>query len=372
MKKYKIIMVPLIRVVRTGGEKYFQRVYEYFKAQGFDVEPVYTEDHPKWPRFLGLLFDCFTSNFWFFNKLVKYRKAQNVMVFEDFHSHPRLILCNALLKVLSKNTKIVTLTQSSLFHHSSLNNPLMKKLDEWVVRQYFKQADKILCNSEYTHQQAISVSGISPDKVKTVYCGHDVYEIKRHEKMASNNINILFVGQVKAIKGLEFLLKAVSLLSRDNFIINIVGNTEADIDYYKSVSNMTEELSLKNKVVFHGHIKNRAQLAEFYNEADIFALPSLVEGFAIVLLEAMSFGLPIVATNAGAIPELVRNNENGLLVPPADAKELAVTLDCLMSSLELRRKLGANGFSFYLAKRDFYSWDKVGERIMNVLASLEG
>jgi glycosyltransferase involved in cell wall biosynthesis len=369
MNKYKIIMVPLLHDVKTGGEQYFKRIYEYFMDQGIDIEPIYIEDHPNYSRSLGLLLDCFISNIWFFNKLVKYSKLNSVALLEDFHSHPRLVLCNALLKVFTKNIKIFTLMQLSLFYHGSLKNPLMKKLDEEAVRHYFRQTDVILCNSEYTRQQALTIRGVRPDKVKIVYCGHDEFEIKNHERKAKDKICILFVGQIKAYKGIDYLLKAVSLLSNNNFIVNIVGNIRADVNYYGHITSLIEKFFIKDKVVFHGHINNREKLSKFYTEADIFVLPSLVEGFAIVLLEAMSFGLPIVATNAGAIPELVKDNENGFLVPPADAKALAIALNRLMDSLELREKLGANGLNFYQANQEFYSWDKVGERIMNVFAT---
>ncbi|MCX6827590.1 MAG: glycosyltransferase family 4 protein [candidate division Zixibacteria bacterium] len=152
--------------------------------------------------------------------------------------------------------------------------------------------------------------------------------------------------------------------------MNIVGNTGADVNYYRHISSLIEKLSIKDKVIFHGHINNWEQLAKSYKEADIFVLPSLVEGFAIVLLEAMSFGLPIVASNTGAIPELVKNDENGILVPSADAKALAIALDRLMESPELRVTFGTKGLNFYKNNRDFYSWDKVGERIKNAFASL--
>src|SRR5262249_30541396 len=84
-------------------------------------------------------------------------------------------------------------------------------------------------------------------------------------------------------------------------------------------------------------------LAEEYRSADIFCLPSVQEGFGIVFLEAMAAGLPIVACEAAAMPEVVVDGECGVLVPPLDVPVLAFALDRLAGSPEERRRLGAGG-----------------------------
>ncbi|MCX6827591.1 MAG: glycosyltransferase family 4 protein [candidate division Zixibacteria bacterium] len=189
----KIIICPLIKEAKTGGEKYFVRVFEYFQKHQVCVEPLYAEELPSWPRAFGLMFDCFMSNIWFFFKLISMTSfRKETIILEDFHSHPRLVLCNALLKIFNKNIRIVTLLQLSLFYHGSLKNPLMKKLDEWVIRHYLRQTDEILCNSEYTRQQALSVSGVAAGKVKVVYCGHDELDVQPYESKTKDKINILF------------------------------------------------------------------------------------------------------------------------------------------------------------------------------------
>ena len=88
----------------------------------YNVIPIYINDMPRWPCSFGLLFDCFASNFYFFWKIKKYIKLEEFILFEDFHSHPRLILCNFFVKILNRKIKIVTLMQLALFYHTVFKN----------------------------------------------------------------------------------------------------------------------------------------------------------------------------------------------------------------------------------------------------------
>jgi glycosyltransferase involved in cell wall biosynthesis len=294
----------------------------------------------------------------------------NIIFFEDFHFHPRLLLCNIMMKINNKRLKIITLIQLSAFYHEALKNQFLKKIDKLAVHIFLKQMDKILCNSNFTKQEVI-VAGVPANKTDVVFCGVDRFDAKRENvKKMNDKIALLFVGQYASHKGLFYLLNAVSLLPDYNIVLNVIGNIEAEPVYFKKLLNLKNRLSLEQRVNFYGHTYDREHLFLFYMESDIFILPSLIEGFGIVLLEAMSVGLPIVATTAGSIPELVKDEQNGLLVPPANAEALAAALKRLMDSSELRQRLGANGRDFFESNRNFYSWDKVGERVLSVLNGL--
>jgi glycosyltransferase involved in cell wall biosynthesis len=84
-------------------------------------------------------------------------------------------------------------------------------------------------------------------------------------------------------------------------------------------------------------------LTAYYRESDIFVLPSRSEGLALVLLEAQSFGIPIVATHVGGIPEIIRDEEEGLMVDPDEPNQLAQALRRLIVDPELRTRLGKAG-----------------------------
>ena len=99
------------------------------------------------------------------------------------------------------------------------------------------------------------------------------------------------------------------------------------------------------------------KLPEYYLDADLFVLPSLAEGMANVVLEAIGSGLPVVATPVGGSEELIRQNENGVIVPTKDVNALADALIRLINSRELREKMGRR--SRQIAAH--YSWEFVAD-----------
>jgi phosphatidyl-myo-inositol dimannoside synthase len=104
---------------------------------------------------------------------------------------------------------------------------------------------------------------------------------------------------------------------------------------------LARTLDLSAAVVFEGALADHARVRRAYHEAHVFCLPSLQEGFGIVFLEAMAAGLPVVAVRAAAVPEVVRDGETGLLVPPRSPERLADALGRLLSDSELRAGMSA-------------------------------
>lgn len=369
MDKEVIYIIFLVRNIKTGGERYLDEVYKYFKRNDIKIEAIYVDDFPKWPRRLGLPFDCIVSNIWFFLKVRNFFKMKRITIFEDFHLHPRLFLCNLAIKILGKDVRFVTLVQKALSYRGPRSNALSRMIDGFFIKPFLLQSDAILCNSQFTRDEVKSKIG-SVIRTETVYCGYDPRPPSLRARTADGYFHILYVGQCSYVKGLVYLLRALSLLNKKNIILDIAGNCESEKDYYKFLKKMIKELQLEGRIFFQDHVQDGAKLAQLYVDADIFCLPSLYEGFGIVLLEAMSFGLPIVTTTVGSIPELVKDEQNGLLVPPFNAEALAAALRRVMDSSELRYRLGVNGRKFFDSNRNFYSWDKTGERILGALSRL--
>ena len=103
---------------------------------------------------------------------------------------------------------------------------------------------------------------------------------------------------------------------------------------------MAEELAITQAVQFAGHID---EVRPFYELGDIFVLSSLREGLPLVLLEAMTYGLPCIATDVGGSAEVIMRGETGLVVEPRNPEELAKAILELLADPELRRKMGQNG-----------------------------
>jgi len=154
---------------------------------------------------------------------------------------------------------------------------------------------------------------------------------------------ILFVGRIEYIKGLHILLKSLRLLEKPINLV-IIGPADWSLDYYKSVQSLIESENSrgKHKITYLGP-QDRANIVGWYQKASILVLPSLWEAFPVVILEALSCGTPVVATNVGGIPEAVRNHRNGILVPPNNYQKLAEALGYLLENKDLRDRLGQEG-----------------------------
>jgi glycosyltransferase involved in cell wall biosynthesis len=178
--------------------------------------------------------------------------------------------------------------------------------------------------------------------------GVDIERFDRQgvEKKNDQKIRFLFVGRLESEKGLKYLFHAVKLLQgrTKNFDVLLVG----DGAQRKRLEILAQSLDIEEYVQFKGKV-NMNSVTDIYRNSDVFVLPSIHEGFGIVNLEAMASGLPIIATNVGGVPEIIKDGENGLLVEPKDSKALA--------------KLGETGRKLVEEK---YSWARVGIDIQRV------
>ena len=146
-----------------------------------------------------------------------------------------------------------------------------------------------------------------------------------------NNIVLLTVSRLIPAKGLEVCLEAISHLRDLPITLRIVGNGTPN--YELSLRELAQHLEVNEQVEFIGAVPP-SHIAEEYQTADLFVLPSYFEAFGIVLVEAMAAGVPIVATNVGGIPTVVEDGVSAKLVPSGDALSLANAIRSLVTSEE--------------------------------------
>jgi glycosyltransferase involved in cell wall biosynthesis len=120
---------------------------------------------------------------------------------------------------------------------------------------------------------------------------------------------------------------------------------------------------LQNRVCFHGRVSGD-ELPNLYQSADIFVLPSYHEGYGMVVVEAMQFGLPAIVSNITALPELVRHGVNGLLISPGDVDGIARAIDQLSSSPEDRRRMAAENVKL---ARNANTWEDVEDQFLKLV-----
>lgn len=168
---------------------------------------------------------------------------------------------------------------------------------------------------------------------------------------------VLYVSRMSYRKGPHVLLNAFSKIKDATLVM--AGSGEM-LPFLKAQAKF---LGIEDRVVFMGYAPDDL-LPEIFKMADIFVLPSVSsEAFGIVVLEAMASGVPVIATNVGGIPEVLKENEAGLLVPPGNELELRNAIQKLLNNEELRKWYGINGRK---AVEEKYSWDKVVVEIEKV------
>lgn len=226
---------------------------------------------------------------------------------------------------------------------------MLAALEQVAVRK----AERVFTPSRYSADKISELYGVSPGKIEVAPNGvfkNDVPEFS--PRIKNRPPVVLCVARLYRRKGVDLLLRAWKLVHADEpeAVLQIAG----DGLEYKNLKNLARELELEKNVTFLGDVPDREKMAALYAGADVFCLPTLHETFGIVFLEAMSAGLPIVALNATAVPEVVRHETDGLLTGPSE-KDAAGALISLIKDGALREKMGRAGRERVL--RDFL-WEK--------------
>jgi len=345
MNNVKILMMMrLPESPISGGEIYYIRLRDYLKNRFTHVENISWQMKPhKGP--VSHIIKSILMNF----TLLRHLKGMdsNTIILEDMDDSQDLFIFNAVTgtirRLLGKQVYIVPV----IFHRDSdlIKNKLLRSLKLLEESIFFNSSDGIVVISQFTYE---SVQDALRRDIGIIiaYPGLNVSGLGKDIGVRTGGkiINLLFVGYLTPRKGVDVLIRALEILIKEkgmeNLILHIVGNTEIDkTTFFQEMKNYSEEADIDRHIIFHGWIDNR-DLEELYSTADIFVFPSLLEGFGMALVEAASFGMPIVTTNAGAIPYLIKDGVNGLLVPPGDVKSLAGAIEHLAASPDLRAKFG--------------------------------
>lgn len=234
-------------------------------------------------------------------------------------------------------------------HYKSFNkNKLPSK--QWMKNesQIYRNADLIFTMSKSVSESLIREYGIQINKVKQVLAGSNLPLNNRMlEKRNYSKKNILFVGGNWERKGGPVLIDAFKKISQKH--------PDATLTI---ISRMAPALNIENCHIF-GKLPLK-EVAEKFANASIFCLPTRLEPFGIVFIEAMMYSLPIIGTKIGAIPDFVIDGVTGYVVSPDDVDATADALEKLLDDMELCERMGNNGFRQY---SEYYNWTKVGHRM---------
>ena len=155
---------------------------------------------------------------------------------------------------------------------------------------------------------------------------------------APGPFNLIFVGNLIPRKELHTLLAALASLPADDWHLTVAGSLEMDAAYVDAIRRQINDAGLAPRVSLLGALPAR-ELAARCAASHLLAVPSSYEGFGIVYLEGMQFGLPAIAGTAGAAKEIITHGYNGFLVPPGNPEALAHHIELLIRDRELLLKM---------------------------------
>ena len=209
-------------------------------------------------------------------------------------------------------------------HHGKTGHTLKVKLYEFIEDQMMKRSEAVIAVSQ-DMKKKLSTAGIKENKIVVVenFMTTTIVPIVPNNKLP---IKLLFVGRLSPEKGCSILIEAMIKLDQKKFNLTVLGDGVEKVELQRKV----KEFGLNESITFTGFKKN---VNEYMSACDAIVMPSFREGQPLTLIEACCMGLPVVASNVGGIPELVKENINGYLCRPGDPSELALALEKLSQNL---------------------------------------
>lgn len=244
--------------------------------------------------------------------------------------HAQTRVAQVLAAALSRQTQVPFVTTCHGFYRMNIGRQLFPCWGEKVIA-ISEAVGKHLLLDFYVPQKKIAMipNGIDVDMFR-------VSPQRNDENHPDRTVGI--IARLSPIKGHVYLIEAMAQVVREFPDARLFIFGQGNIKY--SLVNAAEKFKVIEKVLFLPAISNPA---EVLREIDIFVMPSLDEGLGLSLLEAQASGIPVVASNVGGIPTVVRNEISGLLVPPRDAQALAGAIMRIMDDKKLAMRLGGRG-----------------------------
>jgi glycosyltransferase involved in cell wall biosynthesis len=302
---------------QSGGYLYDLKLVETLQAGGDQVSVVSLP----WRGYPAHLLDNWDKNL--------FRRLQTLAVdvlLQDELNHPSLFRLNRRLRAVIRYPIV------GIVHHlrSSERHPWpLRLIYRQIERQYLATVDAFIFNSSTTRAAVSALLDQPAPGVVAMPAGdhlcppsaEDVERMIVSRCSSGGPLRILFVGNVIPRKGLDDLVSALAILPRDVCRLDVVGSLEHAPGYVKRVFGRITNAHLGDRITFWGRVSD-SELRKRLAASHVLAVPSY-EGFGIVYLEAMSFGLPVIASTQGAAREIVSHGRTGFLVSPRKPQQIA-------------------------------------------------
>jgi glycosyltransferase involved in cell wall biosynthesis len=327
----KILFLEYSAGGERGGEHVASHLHEFLRRNFSDIEPPRYELRPKK---LNRTINATVSS------LALVRRHHPDLIVLDVSSGMRNVMAVYWMKRQGRRVLVEILDQRMTY---KLNNFFPVK---WFIRRceryIARNADVIVVESHYISRLAAKMAG-KPIPIVIALPGMEFPENTAGwtpdlRKTNPRKIVLLNAGEPSERKGTIYLVEAMARLKKLNLHLNITGTFYAESKYCQKLKRLIEQHGLADKITFHGYIE-RESLLDLYRRCSIFVLPSLSEGYGIAMAEALYFGMPVIASNVAAIPEMITDGVNGMLIPPRDSISLAKAIEAMANDSAMRLRM---------------------------------
>ena len=267
-----------------------------------------------------------------------------------------------LMEAVAKSGPVVSLIHHPLCLESGLTDEAARNLKQ-QEQSGLNFVDHVVTTSQATKTTVHKLFGYPETQITNILPGVERKSLS--EGGNSKTINLLCVASIIERKGHRFLIEALADLSDLDWKLDCIGMIDAEPELYEWLLEACRRNNLSDRIVFHGAVDSETLDAAYMN-ADLFVLPSLYEGYGMVYAEAITRGLPVIATNAGAIPDTVPSR-CGLLVEPSNTAALRNALRKVLEDEDLRFKMRQAAID---AEPGFPTWKNSASQFAIKLRSL--
>lgn len=219
---------------------------------------------------------------------------------------------------------------------------------------------KIIAISLYLQEKLLSVGYCIKDLTLISY-GVDTSVFKPNKNSKKSGFTVLYVGQIIRRKGVHNIIAAMNDLVNYDRGMNLLLVGDGDRNYIIELKEMVEALNLKDNVFFTGKIYH-TDLVKLYTSSDIFVYPSIFpEPFGMSILEAMACGLPVIGTNVGGIPDIIKHGTNGYLIKENSPNEISKSILFLISNPDILNGIAAEAVKTIDEK---FQWKIIAQNIL--------
>lgn len=303
--------------------------------------------------------DLFLGGYGFSPRAMKWLK-KNWKNYDLVHCHGYNRYLSEFAIPFLKGKVPIVFTAEGFIH--TKKNYLFKIMHDLSIGKFLRYADicTALTKLDFKYYKKL---GVKKEKIIEIPCGINFKVISKVNKKENEKFKkkyrlkntILCVARVHKSKGLQYVIRAMKDI---NCKFLIVGR---DVGFKKELIKLSKKLGIKDRIIFAGELEEK-NLIKAYQTADIFVLFSEWEGFGIVVLEAMTAGKPVIVSDRGSLPLLVKNKREGLIVPFGNEKILKEKIKYLLENKAKARKMGAIGKK----KAKAYDWKDIANLYMGV------